>query len=163
MPNFNIPVPLGNTPLYERYLEDNRLLASMPFTFHYMPYLAYTVSSYSPVAFYEKLADMLAYISSSRMILLRLKNATSPFSAAYDTVKALGNRQMIKRLRQLLDMLRTDPQSRRFHEHETDVLPEFYHHQYERTLGPYAGLMSREDRRPVLIGHKKNDLVAAKG
>jgi len=39
MPNFNIPVPFGNTPLFEKYLGEDRLLTSMPFTFYYMPYL----------------------------------------------------------------------------------------------------------------------------
>jgi hypothetical protein len=33
MPNFNIPVPFGSTPLYEKYLREDRLLATLPFTF----------------------------------------------------------------------------------------------------------------------------------
>jgi hypothetical protein len=63
---------------------------------------------------------------------------------------------MIGRCRDILNLLVTDKQFRAFHEHQTDVLPEFYHCQYERLLGPYATLMSREDRKPILVSHKKN-------
>ncbi len=157
MPNFNIPVPFGNTPLYEKYLSEDRLLTSMPFTFYYMPYLVFMLKNYSAATFYEKLIDIISYISSGKMLLKRLKNAPSPFPAGYNLVKTLGNRQMIGRLREILNLLNTDPQFRAFHEHETDVLPEFYHRQYEHLLGPYAALMSREERKPVLTGQKKKE------
>ena len=74
-------------------------------------------------------------------------------------IKALGNRQMARRLRQLAYLLRTNSKFRKFHEHETDVLPEFYHYLYEHMLGPYAELMSREDRRPTLASHKQQELL----
>jgi hypothetical protein len=84
-------------------------------------------------------------------MLARLKNANSPFPAAYNLVKTLGNRQMVRRLSEILNLLLTDPQFRAFHDHETDVLPEFYHRQYEDLLGSYAPLMSREERMPLLV------------
>ena len=158
MPNFNIPVPFGNTPLYERYLDEGRVLTAMPFTFYYMPYLVYTLKNYSPVAFYEKLIDMFAYISSGSMLLKRLKKAPAPFPSGYNLVKTLGNRQMIGRLRNILNLLNTNKQFRAFHEHETDVLPEYYHRQYERLMGPYATLISRQERKPVLVSHKKDEV-----
>jgi radical SAM superfamily enzyme YgiQ (UPF0313 family) len=156
MPNFNIPVPFGNTPLYERYLSEGRILTAMPFTFYYMPYLVYTLKNYSPVVFYEKLIDVVSDISSGGMLLKRLKEAPAPVSSGYNLVKTLSNRQMIGRLRSILNLLNTDKQFRAFHEHETDVLPEFYHRLYERSLGPYAPLMSRQERKPILVSHKKN-------
>ena len=158
MPNFNIPVPFGNTPLYERYLSEGRILTAMPFTFYYMPYLVYTLKNYSATAYYEKLVDMVSYISSGSMLLKRLKEAPAPVSSGYNLVKTLSNRQMIGRLRDILHLLNTDKQFRAFHEHETDVLPEFYHRQYERLLGPYATLMSRKERKPILVSHKKNEV-----
>jgi radical SAM superfamily enzyme YgiQ (UPF0313 family) len=163
MPNFNVPVPFGNTPLYDRYVDEHRLLESMPFTFYYMPYLVYSLKNYGPAEFYERLIDMLAFVSSSSMMAARLDHAISPFSAVYSSVKALGNRQMVSRLSVLLRLLRTDRQFRMFHEHETDVLPEYYHREYERMLGRYSELMSREDRRPVLVSHetKKGVLTSA--
>jgi len=158
MPNFNIPVPFGNTPLYERYLSEGRILTAMPFTFYYMPYLVYTLKNYSPVVFYEKLIDMVSYISSGSMLLKKLKKAPAPFSSGYNIVKTLSNRQIIGRLRDILNLLNTNKQFRAFHEHETDVLPDFYHRQYERSLGPYATLMSRKERKPILVSHKKNEV-----
>jgi len=107
------------------------------------------------VVFYEKLIDMFSYISSGSMLLKRIKNAPAPFPSGYNFVKTLGNRQMIERLRNILKLLNTEKQFRTFHEHETDVLPEFYHRQYERFLGPYATLMSRDERKPILFSHKK--------
>jgi hypothetical protein len=159
MPNLNIPVPFGNTPLYEEYLSEGRILTTMPFSFYHMPYLVYTLNNYSPVIFYEKLIDMFSYISSGSMLLKRLKNAPAPFPSANNLLKTLGNRQMIGRFRDILKLLATNKQFRAFHEHETDVLPEFYQHQYELLLGPYATLMSREERKPILASIEKNGVI----
>jgi radical SAM superfamily enzyme YgiQ (UPF0313 family) len=158
IPNFNILVPFGKTPLYKKYLSEGRLLTSMPFTFYYMPYLVYMLKNYNPVTFYEKLIDMFSYISSRSMLLKRLQNAPAPFPAGYSLVKTLGNKQMIGRFRNILNLLNTIKQFRAFHEHETDVLPEFYHYQYEHLLGPYATLMSHEERKPILVRQRKNDV-----
>ncbi|MFC2024538.1 B12-binding domain-containing radical SAM protein [Chloroflexota bacterium] len=158
MPNFNIPVPFGNTPLFEKYLGEDRLLTSMPFSFYYMPYLVFMLKNYSAVTFYEKLIEIISYVFSVNMLLKRLKNDPSPVPAGYSLLKTLSNRPMIGRLREILYCLKTDPQFRAFHEHETDVLPEFYHRQYEHLLGPYATLMSREERKPILVSQRKNDV-----
>ncbi|MDD4873753.1 MAG: radical SAM protein [Dehalococcoidales bacterium] len=160
MPNFNIPVPFGNTPLYEKYLSENRILTTMPFSFYYMPYLVYTLKNYSPVVFYEKLMDILLYISSGSLLLKRLRSTPELLQSSYNVFKTIGNRQMAERLRNILNLLNTNKQFRAFHEHETDVLPEFYHYQYERSLGSYATLMSREERKPILVNIEKNGAVA---
>lgn len=159
MPNFNIPVPFGKTPLSEKYLTEDRILISMPFSFYYMPYLVFVLKNYSAAAYYEKLIDIISYISSGKMLLNRLRSSPSPFPAGYNFVKTLGNRQMIGRLREILNLLNMDSQFRAFHAHETEVLPEFYHRQYENLLGPYAALMSREERTPVLAPPKKKEVT----
>ena len=56
--------------------------------------------------------------------------------------------------------MKTDPQFRAFHEHETDSLPEFYQHKYEFLLGPYADLISREERKPILSVLKVKEAAA---
>jgi radical SAM superfamily enzyme YgiQ (UPF0313 family) len=154
MPNFNIPIPFGGTPLYERYLSEGRILKTMPFTFYYMPYLVYTLKNYSPVIFYEKLIDIFSFFSSGSMLVKRLKTSHAPLQAGYSIIKTLGNRQMIGRFRDILNLLNTDAQFRAFHEHETDVLPEFYQRQYECLLGRYASLISPEEREPILVTEK---------
>jgi len=136
-------------------LSEGRLLTSMPFTFYYIPYLVYTLKNYSPVTFYEKLIDIFSFISSGSMLVKRLKNYPAPLPAVYNLVRTLGDRQMIGRFRDILDLLNTNKQFRAFHEHETNILPEFYHYQYDRLLGPYASLMSREEREPIFV-KKKN-------
>jgi radical SAM superfamily enzyme YgiQ (UPF0313 family) len=159
MPNINIPTPFGNTPLYDKYFNENRLLTSMPFTFYYQPYLVFRLKNYSAAAFYVKLIDLFSHISSGTILAKRLTSAHSPFPAGYNLVKTLGNRQMIGRFRKILALLNTNRQLRDFHEHETDVLPEFYHCQYEHLLGPYATLMSREERKPVLSKPKQKNVA----
>jgi radical SAM superfamily enzyme YgiQ (UPF0313 family) len=159
MPNFNIPVPFGNTPLYEKYLGEDRILESMPFTFYYMPYLVYKLKHYTVATFYEKLIEIISYVSTGKMLFRRLNSSYSPFPAGYNFVKTLGNQSMIRRLREILDLLNTDEQFRTFHERETDVLPEFYHHKYEDLLGSYSSLLSREERKPVLVSHKKKEVT----
>jgi hypothetical protein len=54
----------------------------------------------------------------------------------------------IRKCQQILEMLGTDAQFRAFHEGRSAVLPDFYHHEYERLLGPYASLLSRAERTP---------------
>jgi hypothetical protein len=163
MPNFNIPVPFGNTPLFDKYLNEDRLLTAIPFTFYYMPYLVFRLKNYDAAAYYQKLIEIMSFISSKNMLLNRLKSSHSPFSAGYNFVKTLGNRQMIGRLNKILGLLNTETKFRAFHQHETDILPEFYHRQYELLLGPYAELMSREERKPILAGRitKKTPVIPA--
>jgi hypothetical protein len=62
----------------------------------------------------------------------------------------MWTRAEIKIYRELQDQLRTDRALREFHEGRHRSLPDFYHHEYERALGPYAELISRDDRRPDL-------------
>jgi hypothetical protein len=155
IPNFNIPVPFGNTPIYDKYLSEGRLLKAMPFTFYYMPYLAYMPKNYSPLTFYEKLINIFSFTSSRSMLIKRLQNSSGLLLTGYNFIKILGNRQMIGRFRNILNLLNINKQFRAFHEHETDILPEFYHYQYERLLGPYANLMSHEERKPILLQRRK--------
>ncbi len=92
------------------------------------------------------------------MLLKRLVKTPALFPATYNFFKALGNRQMVGRFRHILNLLTTNKQFRAFHEHQTDVLPEFYHHEYEQFLGPYAALMSYTDRKPILVGQIKSNV-----
>jgi hypothetical protein len=143
-----IPIPFGGTPLYDRYLAEGRILTSMPFAFYYGPYLVTTVKNYSPVIYYEKLIDMASHTTSGSMLLKRLR-ATSGTVRLVHLARTLGMRQMVGRFRRFVQLMNTDQQFRAFHEGETEALPEFYHRQYELMLGPYATLLSRQDRHPV--------------
>ena len=58
---------------------------------------------------------------------------------------------MIGAFRRILELMKADRRFRAFHEGESQILPEFYHYQYERLLGPYATLLSYEDRQPMLL------------
>ena len=148
-PTVNIPTPFGGTPLYDQYLDEGRILTSMPFAFYYAPYLVTTMKNYSSVTYYEKLIEMFSHMTSGRMWLKRLRTTSGRIRFTY-LLRTLSERRMLKSLERIAELMRTDPQLRAFHEGESQTLPEFYHHQYERSLGPYATLLSREDRQPLL-------------
>jgi hypothetical protein len=171
-PTLNIPTPFGGTPLHDQYLSEGRILTEMPFAFYYAPYLVTTIKHYSPVAYYEKLIEMSSHSSSVGMLAKRLRASSGVIRYAH-ALRGLSERGTAGAYRRIRDDLKADPQLRAFHEGSSKELPERYHHQFERMLGPYASLLSREDRRPLLVpgrhvlplakGHAAEDSAAERG
>jgi len=150
-PTINIPVPFGGTPLYEQYLEEGRMLRAMPFFFYYAPYLVTTVRNYDPVSFYEKLVEITEQIVSTGALLRRLRTTSGGIRITL-LLRTFSERGMLGRYRRLLESMKSDRGLRMFHEGASEVLPEFYHYVFDRQLGAYAELLSREERRPLLTG-----------
>jgi hypothetical protein len=149
-PAINIPVPFGGTPLHDQLLSDGRILRTMPFGFYYAPYLVTTLKHYEPVTYYEKLLELFGHLASPAMLKRRIRSTSNATVKLVHWTRTAGTRARMNSYRQILLMLRTDPHFRAFHDGRSSVLPEFYHHQYERMLGPYAGLVSRAERIPDL-------------
>jgi hypothetical protein len=80
----------------------------------------------------------------------RWRSAPNRLVGVINWVRSMWTRAEIGIYRQLLDRLRADRAFHEFHEGRRRALPEFYHDQYERALGRYAELISRDDRRPDL-------------
>src|SRR5262249_8055763 len=53
-----IPIPYGGTPLYDRYLAEDRILQRMPFSFYYLPYLVVQLKHYHPLEYYDKMVAL---------------------------------------------------------------------------------------------------------
>ncbi len=85
------------------------------------------------------------------MLWQRLRVTSSLAIRLFYVVRTFKTKEAIGRFRNILEMLTTDRQFRAFHEGETTELPEFYHQEYERMLGPYAPLISRAERTPELV------------
>jgi hypothetical protein len=147
-PTLNIPVPFGGTPLYEEHLAAGRILKAMPFSFYYAPYLVTTLKNYDPVNYYEKCIELLSHCSSAAMLKRRMRSASNWKVKLINWARTFSTKAEIRGYRRILQLLRSNPQFRAFHEGRTEVLPEFYHGEYERMLGPYAGLLSRAERAP---------------
>jgi len=143
-----VPTPFGGTPLYDQHIEEGRLLTSMPFGLYWGPYLVTRFKNYSPVTYYDKSIELFSHMTSGSMLMKRLR-ATSGTIRLLLLARSLGMRRMVGRFRHFVELLKTDRQFRAFHDGESQTLPEFYHREYDRLLGPYATLMSREDRQPV--------------
>ncbi len=149
-PVLNIPVPFGGTPLHDDYLAEDRVLEAMPFSFYYFPYLVTTLKNYDPVTYYQGLLDMLLHYANLRFLRRRIGTTSSQSLRLLYTVRTLRAKEGIGQFRRILQMLTTDKQFRDFHNGGSTRLPEFYHHEFERLLGPYASLISREERIPRL-------------
>lgn len=149
-PTLNIPTPFGATPLFDKYLAEGRILKSLPFAFYYNPYLAATVKNYEPVAFYDHVTQMHRMSASNIMLAKRLLNDARLSVRLIHAVRTLGMRRDTAHVGQIRSLLVQDPEFRAFHEGRTDSLPEFYHRRFEQRLGPFAELLSRGDRTPVL-------------
>jgi radical SAM superfamily enzyme YgiQ (UPF0313 family) len=148
-PVVNIPHPFGGTPLYTRYLRERRILP-VPFSFYYSPYLVTTLRHYDPLTYYRGLIELFAHFTSPAMLRRRLATARAPFIRVIHRVRTWVKRERLSAFRRLLAALGEDTQLRAFHEGEARALPEFYHREYERMLGPYAALLSRAERMPEL-------------
>lgn len=149
-PTINIPSPFGGTPLYDRLYRDGRILRSMPFAFYYNPYLAITPKHYDPLSYYDHLIDIHEVITSNGMLLRRLRTGARRIVRFVHALRTLATRTELAAFRGIRAQLRSDAQFRAFHEGRSQTLPESYHRLFERRLGRYASLLSREARIPVL-------------
>lgn len=162
-PAINIPVPFGGTPLHDRLVAEDRILRAMPFSFYLQPYLVTTLKHYDPAGYYERLIGLFAHASSPSMLKRRLRSASLRRVSLIHRARTAGIRSSLTTYRRIHEMLVTDSPFRAFHEGRHDVLPEFYHHQYERMLGPYAGVLSRADRVPNLDRTPDSEQVRGHG
>jgi hypothetical protein len=149
-PNVNIPTPYGGTPLFDRYRADGRILPGMPLGNFCMPYLVTTLKHYDPVTFYRHLVRIQNAITSWGALARRVASP-APFVVRFaHAVQTLSFGEQARETRTILRMLETDKQFRAWHEGELVPVPEYYHRQYERRLGRYAGQLSQDDRTPYL-------------
>ena len=122
----------------------------MPLAFYYSPYLVTTLKNYSPIDFYKQLIDVSAYSGSKPLWWQRMRCASNWSTRLLMSLRAVRVAQRVREFQNILKMLTTDSQFLAFHEGRSTVLPQYYHRMYERHLGPYADLMSVDDRTPVM-------------
>jgi hypothetical protein len=162
-PGINIPTPYGGTPLYDRYLEEGRILREMPISLYFAPYLVTTLKHYGPLEYYDHLIDIYELMTSKRMLVERIR-ARGPNSIRLAHVlRTLAMRQELAEQRRVRAMLATDPGFRNFHEGRAVALPEYYHHVFERQLGRYAKLILPRDRIPLPRRSSRRAVAVAGG
>ncbi len=149
-PVINIPHPFGGTPLFDRLSRTGRVLTAMPFSFYYSPYLVTTLAHYDPIAYYQRLVALFERFTSLAMLRRRLAGSSNPFIRLVHLVRTAVKRRRLAVLRRMVAALESDAGLRGFHEGRSRTLPECYHREYERLLGPFAPLMSRAERTPEL-------------
>ncbi len=149
-PTVNIPSPYGGTPLFEELSNKDRILKAMPFNFYQTPYLVTTVKNYNPLEYYEKLLEISSVVSSDGLLKERMDCAPNWKHKYYYKLRTAGEKYFNRIYQGMVKKLETDKNFRNFHEGESSVLPEFYHHEFERQAGPFASLLSQSERQPVL-------------
>jgi hypothetical protein len=149
-PTVNMPIPIGGTPLYEKYESENRILKSMPLPFYFkLSYLTIVMENYSPVQYYNHLINLNRELSSTRMMIRRMATRTPLATRLVHNARALTVRKDIEEMCKVRDMLVADTGFRAFFEGRTQDLPEYFHRLYEKNLGSYAELIPRNERTPV--------------
>jgi radical SAM superfamily enzyme YgiQ (UPF0313 family) len=149
-PMLNIPIPFGGTPLHDHYAAEGRILPDIPFSLYYPPYLTFIVKNYDPITYYEKLIELTAFPLSKDLRKCRLKSTSNWRTNLMYRIWLLSSRTQIKYYQQILKQLQSDTQFRDFHEGKSKKLPDFYHQEYKRLLGPYATALSLQERTPDL-------------
>jgi len=148
-PGVNIPTPYGGTPLYDRYLAEERILQEMPISLYFAPYLVTTVKHYNPLEYYDQLIGIYEVMTSRQMLFERIR-ARSPLAIRVGHVmRTLAMRQELSEQRRVRRQLATDRRFLAFHEGRSAALPEYYQQVLERRLGRYAELVPPRDRIPL--------------
>jgi radical SAM superfamily enzyme YgiQ (UPF0313 family) len=140
-PILHIPIPFGGTPLFATLLDEGRILKSMPFTFYRVPYLTILLKNYDPVEFMEHMVDLFALASSSALLRKRIRNEKQIFAWGSSLMRTITARRRYNVFRETLHLLKNDSQFLAFHRGETEILPDYYAHQYQRLMGKYAELV----------------------
>lgn len=149
-PTVNMPIPIGGTPLYEKYDSEDRILKGMPLPFYFkLSYLTIVMKNYSPVQYYDHLIDLNRELSSPRMMIRRMATRTPLITRLVHNARSLTVRKDIEEMSKVRDLLVADTGFRAFFEGRTQELPEYFHQLFEKNLGSYAELIPRNERGPV--------------
>jgi hypothetical protein len=149
-PTVNIPVPFGGTPLYDRFMAEDRVLRAMPFAFYYAPFTVVRPRHYGIVEFYDLLIGMYEAMASPALLVRRVRSARSSGMKALHVLRVSGAWVEVRRLRRLRDRIAGDPELLAFHEGRTRALPSFYQEQLRWRLGRYAELLAADELAPEL-------------
>jgi hypothetical protein len=149
-PVLNIPVPFGGTPMHDDYAAAGRILPALPFCFYCAPYLTIIIKNYDPITYYEKLIELTAFPVTKDLQKRRIKSSSNWRVEMLNRIWAISSHTQIKLYQNILKQLQSDTQMRDFHEGKSKKLPDFYHQEYKRILGPYATTLSLQERTPDL-------------
>jgi len=149
-PMLNIPIPFGGTPLHDHFAAEGRILQAMPFTLYYPPYLTFILKNYDPIPYYEKLIELTAFPITKDLQKRRIKSTSNWKVKMLYRMWALSSHTQIKLYQNIIEQLQSDTQMRDFHDGKSKKLPDFYHQEYNRLLGPYATALSVQERTPDL-------------
>lgn len=149
-PNVNIPTPYGATPLFDRYLQEGRIVLGLPLAFYCAPYLATTLKNYEPLEYYDQLLRIMEVATSRRGTLRRVAARNPLLVRAAHLSQSLSYRTQVREMREIRELLRKDRGFRAFHENMGGQLPVFYRRRLEKRLGRFARLLNEGDQVPVL-------------
>lgn len=149
-PFLNIPIAFGGTPLYDSFLQEDRILKTMPFTFYTMPYMTIRLKNYDPIDYFQKMIDLHELLTSKILLKERLRHSPNFRLNIAHYYRTYTAKKRLAAFRETLRLLKTDPDFLAFHNGETEKLPDTYASVYQRKLGKYSELLPVEESAPTL-------------
>ena len=159
-PYLNIPIAFGGTPLFDTFLDEGRILRSMPFTFYTMPYLTLKLKNYDPIRYFEKMIDLHELVTSRELLNERLQVKTHRYVKFAHYYRTFTAKRRLDAFRETVWRLKSDPRYLAFHMGKTEELPDVYVDIYRRKLGKYSELMPIEESAPVLSSEQVTPIIA---
>lgn len=148
-PAINIPQPFGNTPLFDTWRGERRLLEQMPFYFYQTPFLVMIPKHYEAIDYYGRVVDLLSHAVSRSMLRARLAATRQRMVQAVHATRTLNVRHALSFFRRTLDEWRLDHQVRAFHSGESTEVPAVYERILDKAVAPLRGLITRADLTPT--------------
>lgn len=150
-PVVNIPIPYGATPLFDRYLAEDRILSGIPFNFYYFPYLITTLKNYSPIEYYDRMIDLVHFIINRKAMARRvLTTKIQVTMGLHHLARATLLKADYRELLHLRTLMAEEPSFRALYAKRSREVPAYFNARFERRLGRYASLLSPAERTPDL-------------
>jgi hypothetical protein len=149
-PVINIPTAFGDTPLFQRYLAEGRLLESMPFSFYGTPYLTAVLKNYDPLRYYQNWMDIYKVAISKTLLMQRVAHSKNTLQKFFHLLRTMAVGEEYFRFRVLAKHLEQDREFRRYHEGKSKELPLSYRYLYRKRLGRYQDLITDKEMIPEL-------------
>jgi hypothetical protein len=143
--NLHIPIPFGNTPLFQNLLKEGRILKRLPFPFYRVPYLTIILKNYEPIEYFKNMTELYQLVCSFKLLKKRIEaNANYQIATTY-ILRTMAARYRYHAFQKNLERLRNDAEFLAFHRGKTEVLPQYYAYTYRRLLGKYSELAPLEE------------------
>ena len=125
-------------------------LVPLPSMFFANPMITVRAKNYDPIELIEHLERIFRFVSSRPMLLRRLRCPMNKVVKIAYILLALDFAIYAKRLRQFLNILKTEKSFYDFHDCRNHKIPDYYHQKLDYRLGHYSELLPHSEREILM-------------